>query len=305
MKQYQLFKDKAILAVKGFMMGTADVVPGVSGGTIALISGIYEHLITALSSVKISHAKDLFFLIFTRPGSEKRVAAIHSLTRIPWNFLLPLMFGILSGAMVFFRIMPYLLETHPLYTYSFFFGLILFSLTIPYKHMHKHLYDFAILIFFAFVTFMVTVFIGEQEGTTNLFYIFFSGALAICAMILPGISGAYILLILGEYHIITDSLEFPFDLPIVLTFIAGMVIGLLSFVRLLKSLLYHHHSRTMAALTGAMVGSMYKLLPFPHIKGSIGTSDYAIFAAMALLGMLFIFAMERAALAVKDPEPPI
>ena len=287
------------------MMGTADVVPGVSGGTIALISGIYEHLISALSSVKVSHVRDLFFVIFTRPGSEKRVIGIDALKKIPWNFLLPLLFGIIVGAMTFFRIMPFLLETYPLYTYSFFFGLILFSLTIPYKHMHKHLYDFAILVFFALLTFMVTVYIGELEGTTNLAYIFFSGALAICAMILPGISGAYILLILGEYHIVTEALKYPFDIPLILTFIAGLVVGLFSFVRFLKYLLFHHHSRTMAALTGAMIGSMYKLVPFPHMVRSVNPLDYATFVVMALLGVLFIFAMEQAAIAVKDPEPPV
>jgi len=285
-------------------MGMADIVPGVSGGTIALISGIYEHLIMALSKVRPMHAVDVLLLPFVYFNPEKKRKKLQSLSEIPWEFLLPLVTGILIGIIGFSRLALYLFTNHPLYTYSFFFGLISFSLTIPYRSMHKHIPDFILLLVFALITWAVTS-IGENfPGSTQYAYVFFSGAIAICAMILPGISGAFILVILGEYQIILDSLHNT-NISLLLVFIFGLIVGIMTFVRLLKYILYKHHSRTMAALTGVMIGSIHKLWPMAYIHESVENYHYMMFAVFALCGALFLYFLEKVAIWLHDPEPPI
>lgn len=304
MKRYKHGKEKVILAVKGMAMGAADIVPGVSGGTIALISGIYEHLISAISKIKLTHGFDLLILIFLFWSPKHRKPALERLKEIPWEFLIPLALGIIFSILMMSRIIGTLLGDYPFYMYSFFFGLIAFSLTIPFRHMHKHFPDFAVLVAFALLAWFIASRQGSFEPGDNLVFLFFAGAVAISAMILPGISGAYILVLLGEYQFVLNALH-ERDFVVIGVFIAGMATGLLSFVRLLKYILYHWHSRTMAALTGVMAGSMIKLWPIPYLQRDPVASDFMIFAAIAFGGVLVLYLLEKVARWVGDPEPPV
>ena len=151
MDQYRSWKNKAILYCKGMAMGSADIIPGVSGGTIALISGIYEHLIGAISYVKPSHALDLFRILVP----SRRTEALENLSRIHWRFIIPLGLGIVSGLAIMIQIIPYVLEHYTFETYSAFFGLILFSITVPYKKMEKGVREFVAALLFGILTFFI------------------------------------------------------------------------------------------------------------------------------------------------------
>jgi putative membrane protein len=235
-------------------------------------------------------------------SASRKDKAISNLKSIHWGFLLTLGAGIVTGILLMSRLIPVLLSDYPVVMYSFFLGLIAFSLTIPFRKMHKHPFEFVLLVIFAASTYYLTFALGEREGSTAVLYIFFSGALAICAMILPGISGAYILVILGEYKIILDALH-ERDLFIVGVFVGGVVLGLMSFVRLLKYILFHYHSRTMASLTGVMLGSMYKLWPLHYINGAPETIDYVIISGAIVAGVFVLYILEKVSLYLHDPEP--
>ncbi len=310
-------------------MGTADIIPGVSGGTIALISGIYDHFIIALSSPKISHLKDLlhfaWLVVRGLPAllhGPRRAAytsrpdwagVVERLSQIHWSFLIPLVLGILLGLVTMSQVIPFLMTTYPFYTYSFFFGLIAFSLTIPFGLMDKKPLEISLLIVFTLGTFILVGNSQLFDGSLNPVFLFFSGALAICAMVLPGISGAFILVILGQYKLVLTSFQNLVKLRDILSnfqtmffFTLGVLVGIFSFVRLLRFLLKHYHSITMAALTGFMVGSLRKIWPFSYHEAGYEISTVTVVGGIiALVGALLVFALERFSVAIGDPEPPI
>ncbi|MBE7437285.1 MAG: DUF368 domain-containing protein [Spirochaetales bacterium] len=298
--RYKSWKERIILYSKGVAMGVADAIPGVSGGTIALISGIYEHLILAISSVRVHHAWTVPQIVLP----SRRKEALSDLLSIHWSFLIPLLAGIATGLLSVAGIMPILIRDYPFYTFSFFFGLILFSVWIPFRAMEKRPREILLLLLFAGLTFYVVGLDQYFSGSTALPYVFFSGAVAICAMILPGISGAYILVLLGEYDLILSALH-EREFTIILVFIAGLLTGILSFIQLLKILLDRYHSLTMAALTGILVGSLRKLWPFDYIQEN-QVIPYAPLVALGLIvaGSLTIMVMEWLSIRLKDPEPP-
>lgn len=316
-------------------MGTADIIPGVSGGTIALISGIYDHLIQALSSPRLGHIRALLGLVWlclrhlnllfnkerryqlTQREDYRRFTA--SLLEIQWAFLIPLLLGIVTALIVMSRVVPFLMSSYPFYTFSFFFGLIAFSVTIPFAMMRKAPLEFFTLVLLALGTFVLVGYTQLLEGSASPWYVFFSGAIAICAMILPGISGAFILVILGQYALVLSALRDTVDalrhfdlallgskLPIVAVFVLGVVVGIFSFVRVLRYLLANHHSVTMAALTGIMLGSLRKLWPFAFRAEGFDLSG-PTFAAIgiAIFGAVLVFGLERLSLKIGDPEPPV
>ncbi|MDH5721598.1 MAG: DUF368 domain-containing protein [Spirochaetia bacterium] len=302
MKQYKTYKSKFILAAKGLAMGAADIIPGVSGGTVALISGIYEHLISAISRIHHSHLKSLFLVIFSK-GKEKREKNISHIKTVPFNFFLPLLTGVLTGMVLMAGLIKKILKDYPFETYAYFFGLIFFSLTIPYKKMHHHAKEIVVLLVFAVLLFFLTGHDATLETAHHPAYLFFCGAVAICAMILPGISGAFILLLLGEYDYMLSALKSA-DVMVVLPFILGILTGIFSFVRVLKYFLSRHHSLTMAALTGIMAGSLRKLWPFSHTTQSV--SDTWLWALLFFLAGVFTLAMlEKISVWLDDPEPPV
>lgn len=243
-------KDKLILFLKGIAMGAADVIPGVSGGTIAFIAGIYERLINALSSVDLSLIQLL-----------RKEGFLAVWKKVDGLFLLILLSGIGSSILSLAKLVTYLLEFHPIPLWSFFLGLIVASVVVVQRQMKQvkwiHLFPFIVGIAFAW---WITTLVPAQ--TTNaLWFVFLSGAIAICAMILPGISGSFILVVLGKYQYILQSLH-ELRIDVILVFMAGCLVGLLSFVRLVKWLFSRHHDLSIAVLGGFMVGSLNKVWPW-------------------------------------------
>jgi putative membrane protein len=250
-------KKAGLLSLKGLCMGSADVIPGVSGGTIALITGIYEDLIGALKSVDATMVKKV--LAFDLKGA---LACVHI------RFLVSLFVGIGIAIISLARLMNFLLNHYPVFTWSLFFGLIAASILVVSRQVATWGPRTGIslvvgTIVAAFIVNLIPVTTPETLG-----FILLCGIIAICAMILPGISGAFILLILGKYEFITGTLKNPFlpqNLMTIIVFCLGCMIGLLSFSRLLNYFLINYRRSTMAFLTGLMVGSMPKIWPWKEI----------------------------------------
>lgn len=254
--------------LRGLLMGGADIVPGVSGGTVALILGIYERLVTAISRF------DLVLLRHVRDG-EWWLAARH----MDLRFLLGLGCGIAAGIMGLASLLHYLLENQLQYTFAAFFGLILASSLLVGQMVQT--WSAASATFLAAGTLFAYWLVGlpflasPPQGNA---YVFVCGVIGICAMILPGISGAFILLVLGKYADITGLLrnvlhgQFTWDnLVTIAVFCCGCVVGLLSFSKTLRWLLARHESQTMAALCGFMLGSLRKIWPFKQPLSPPGT----------------------------------
>ncbi|MCA9032732.1 MAG: DUF368 domain-containing protein [Planctomycetaceae bacterium] len=253
---------------KGLLMGGADVVPGVSGGTIALIVGIYDRLVTAVSRCDGT----LFGLVTS--GRWCAAAAYVDL-----RFLVTLGLGIGCGVLALGSVMHFLLEHHLQLTYAAFFGLIGASCWLVGKMIPKwNTAEIAMLVIGAAVAVWVVNQPTLKHPPDGMWYTFFCGVIAICAMILPGISGSFILLILGKYHditgIIKNAAHFEVnarDIGSLVVFAFGCLVGLLSFSKFLKWLLARHQSVTLATLTGFMLGSLCRIWPFqvdktPEIK---------------------------------------
>jgi putative membrane protein len=247
------FAEHAYLFLKGVGMGTADIVPGVSGGTIAFITGIYEALLTAISSIN-----SRFILQILQLNFKQAIAGLHL------RFLVTLVFGIALAIISTSHLMHYLLTVHPTQTWSVFFGLITASIIVVGHSINNRFYSFPTVILGILLAYGITGII-PLHTPEDPWFIFFSGMIAICAMILPGLSGSFILLILGKYAFITAALRNPFNLDnleIILIFIAGCLIGILGFSRILRYGLVRWHDFTLAILTGIMIGSMRKVWPW-------------------------------------------
>jgi putative membrane protein len=296
------FTDYLQISLKGIAMGAADAVPGVSGGTIAFISGIYEELISTISNVNASLFKTLF---------QKGLKAFW--TQLNGNFLLALLSGIIVSYVSFMRLANYLIENEPILIWSFFFGLIIASIYFVGKQINKWNLTVIIgLIFGTFSAYYISTLPSLATNESPLF-LFFAGALAICAMILPGISGSFILVILGAYKTLSDALH-DFDFKKIIVFATGALIGLLSFSHLLKWLFKHYHNLTLAILTGFIFGSLNKVWPWketltwhvnskgvksPLLEKSISPfsfngDNHIVFAILLIIvGFLTIFILEK------------
>ena len=243
-------KDYLLLYVKGLGVGAVDLVPGVSGGTVAFITGIYEELLNSLRSFTPKNFK-LFFA-----GKFKAFwEAVNG------NFLLVLALGIGTSIISLVKVVLYVLANHPVATWSFFFGLILISTFSILKTVRK----FTLPLFVCFCTgtviaYLITV-MSAAQTPNDLWFIFLCGALAVCALMLPGTSGSFILLLMGKYQYILDALN-NFKLTILAVFISGAVFGLLSFSHFLSWLLRKYHDVTIALLSGFLFGSLNKVWPW-------------------------------------------
>lgn len=245
-------KDYLLLAGKGMMMGAADAVPGVSGGTVAFITGIYEELIDTLRSFDLAALRLLF---------SRGPAAFWQ--HVNGTFLITLLAGILISLISIAQVVLYLLENYPVLLWAFFFGLILMSTWSVVRHVRD--WSFGLSLVFALgallawvITSMVPVNVQVSPLT-----LFFAGMVAICAMILPGISGSFILLLLGMYSPVLSAVS-QFDLVSLAIFASGCALGLLSFSRLL-SWAFHHQRRVILALLGGfMLGSLNKVWPWKY-----------------------------------------
>jgi putative membrane protein len=234
---------------KGMGMGAADVVPGVSGGTIALITGIYEEFINALKSFSDA------LIVLKEQGWKAAWAHING------PFLITLFAGIATSLVLFLQLIKYALEFHPILLWSFFFGLIVAS--CYYVGLRVKIWNAASIIALVGGTVLIyyVTSISPAQTPTSWWFIFISGALAICAMLLPGISGAFILVLLGKYAYIIDSIS-QFNFKVVGLFALGCLTGLLSFSHLLSYMLKRFESITIALLTGFMIGSLNKIWPW-------------------------------------------
>lgn len=253
--------DYAVISLKGIAMGAADAVPGVSGGTIAFISGIYEELIKTISGVNLSLFKTL-----KKEGFSAFWAQLNG------NFIVALLSGIIISYVSFMRLAKYLIENHPILIWSFFFGLIVASIFFVGKQINKWNAGVVVsIILGALAAYYITTLPTMADNNSSLF-LFFAGALAICAMILPGISGSFILVILGAYKTLSDALH-DFDVKKIAVFTFGAIVGLLSFSHILKWLFKHYHNITLALLTGFIFGSLNKIWPWKEVITWQTTSD--------------------------------
>ncbi|MER3376469.1 MAG: DUF368 domain-containing protein [Allomuricauda sp.] len=295
--------DYIFITLKGMAMGAADVVPGVSGGTIAFISGIYEELITSINNINLS--------LFTTLKKEGIKAAWN---KVNGNFLLSLFLGIFISVLSLAKFLSWLLENEPILLWSFFFGLVLASIFFVGKEITKWTMGTVVVFLLgAAVAYFITE-LPPSENVDSLPYLFLSGALAVCAMILPGISGAFILVLLGSYKTILDAVH-ERDIKIILTVGVGAIFGLLSFARLLKWMFNHYKDITLALLTGFILGSLNKIWPWKKVletntfgEKTIVVDDMNVWPSafegdnqlilaiiLAMIGFSLIFILEKVA----------
>lgn len=243
-------RNYLLLILRGCAMGAADVVPGVSGGTIAFITGIYEELIDSIKGIDLQAVKLLLKLKFA-----------DFWKKVNGNFLLSVVLGIAISIFSLAKLMTWLLEHHPIYIWSFFFGLIIASSVLVAKEIKQwNIFTIISLIAGACAAYTITV-MTPAETPDTWWFIILSGAIAICAMILPGISGAFILLLLGKYSYILGAVS-SLNIGVILLFIVGAIAGIISFSHLLSWLLKNYHTLTVSLLTGFMVGSLNKVWPW-------------------------------------------
>ncbi len=247
------FKDYLIICLKGIGMGAADVVPGVSGGTIAFITGIYQELIDSIKSVNLKSLKSLF--TFKLKDFWESVNG---------KFLLAIVIGIGISVLSLAKGLKYLLDNHPILIWSFFFGLIIASAIYVARDIKQwKIGTVASLLIGVAIAYIITV-ITPAEANTSYGFVFLSGSIAICAMILPGISGSFILVLLGMYKFILGAVS-EFNLPIIAVFLVGAVIGIIIFSNILSWLLKEYYNLTIALLSGFMIGSLNKVWPWKEV----------------------------------------
>jgi putative membrane protein len=243
-------RDYILLFFKGMGMGAADVVPGVSGGTVAFITGIYDELLQSIKSVD-GQALQLLVKLKFREFWQK----------INGSFLITILAGIATSIFSLAKIMLYLLKNQPILIWSFFFGLILISTPLVLRAINKWRAGSVIaFITGAAIAYFITI-VSPSQTPDELWFVFIAGSLAICAMILPGISGAFILVLLKKYQFMMAALT-EFKVVIVAVFIAGCLTGLLTFSRLLSWIFSKYHSIAVAMLGGFMLGSLNKVWPW-------------------------------------------
>lgn len=296
-------KHLLFVTLKGMAMGAADVVPGVSGGTIAFISGIYEELITSLNNINLA-----LFKTWKNEGFKP------FWTQVNGKFLLALFIGIAISVFSLAKLISWLLENKPILVWSFFFGLVLASIIFVGKAITKwHFGTVTIFIIGALLAYYITT-LPPTNNTESLPFLFLSGALAVCAMILPGISGAFILVLLGSYKTILDATH-ERNLVVLMVVIVGAVFGLLSFAKILKWMFNYYKNLTLALLTGFILGSLNKIWPWKRVIENETIGDKVIASLdenispfmydgdnqlilavlLAILGFSLIFILEKLA----------
>ena len=296
------FLNYAVLSAKGFCMGASDVVPGVSGGTMAFILGIYEELINAIKSFDLKSLKFLLTFKF-RPLFD----------RVHWRFLLALGIGIITAIFSLAELLGWLLQNKPILIWSFFLGLILASVVSVSRRIEKWTPPTWFALTGGILGTYILVGLVPVSTPDAPWFLFLSGAIAICAMILPGISGSFILVLLGKYQYILGAVNQKDFLTLAIV-AAGACAGIIAFSRLLGWLLKHYHDVMVAILTGLMLGSLRKVWPWKETLESILNRhgkviplvqvnilptqwDMEVFAAFALMGagLLTVLVLDRLA----------
>ena len=287
-------KDYAVLTLKGMAMGAADVVPGVSGGTIAFIAGIYDELINSIKSINMHSLK----LLFTG-----KIAAFWK--AVNGNFLFALLLGIAISVFSLAKLITYLLLNEPVLVWSFFFGLVLASTWFVTKDIKGWNWKtVAGFVGGAVIAYYITV-ATPAETSTNLMVIFLCGAIAICAMILPGISGSFILVLLGKYFYVMEAVK-TLDLVVLGVFAFGAALGITSFSRVLSYALKNFRNITLSVLSGFMLGSLNKVWPWKEIEKLVSdghevmiehniapNTEVAEAVVLMLIGFILVYVLEK------------
>jgi putative membrane protein len=251
------FTDYIVLGVKGFCMGASDVVPGVSGGTMAFILGIYEELIDAIKSFDLKSLQFLVTLKF-RP----------LLDRISWQFLLAVGMGIFAAIFTLSKLLSWLLQNRPVFIWSFFLGLILASVLSVSRRVEAWKILTGLCLVGGTLGSYFLVGLVPVSTPNDYWFLFLCGAVAICAMILPGISGSYILVLLGKYQYVLDAVNHR-DFLILGLVATGACVGIIAFSRILGWLLKNYHDLMVATLIGLMIGSLRKVWPWKETLESV------------------------------------
>lgn len=244
-----------LTALKGFGMGAANIVPGVSGGTIALLTGIYTELIEAINQVMVTANWKLFL----RGNIKEYWKKIHG------NFLTALAIGVLLSLVSMAKVMEYVIIYHPVQTWAFFFGLIIASSIYMLSDIKALKIKDLIFLFIGGGLGVAISTLSPTDTPESLWFVFICGAVSICTMILPGISGSFILVILGKYEYIINALN-TLNLPVLLVFALGCAIGILAFAKFLHWLLARYERQTMLILIGFVLGSLVKVWPWNDMK---------------------------------------
>ena len=275
--------DYIKLFFKGVFMGIADAIPGVSGGTIALLLGIYEELISTISGINFSLITKL-----KKNGFKSFWESLNG------NFLITLVLGIVISLILFVKISANLLTSHPLYVWSFFLGLILATVYVIYKLIESwnlvNIISTLLMIAFSIILTSDSLDISDD---TNLFYILICGIIASSAMILPGISGSLILVILGVYKILVEALD-NLDIKIITSFIVGAIIGVISFSKILKWLFRNYKSLAYSIMLGLVIGSIEKIWPWnKSFSAELSNLDLFVSISLVILGFIIVFLLEK------------
>ena len=275
--------DYLILFFKGVFMGIADAMPGISGGTIALLVGIYEELVNTISRLNL------------RIISEFKIRDFNSFwKKINGNFLITLILGVSISLISFVKVSASLLENYPLFVWSFFLGLIFATIYVIFKLINKwYLTNFIILFFCIFFSVYISSFTVDVTNEISLLYIFMSGIIASSAMILPGISGSLVLVILGVYSYMIKSLD-NLELVVIFTFIFGSLIGLLSFSKILKYLFKNYRDLTYTIMLGLVIGSIEKAWPWnKELAVEISNLNMFFSISLVIFGLIIVLLVER------------
>jgi putative membrane protein len=280
---------------RGLLMGGADVVPGVSGGTVALILGIYERLIRSIREVASAPVRLL--------RGDVAAARTH-LAAAEWGLVLPLGAGIVTALGIGSVVIPPLMERHPVPMLALFLGLVLASVPIPFRRIERVTSGYVLLMAgAAVVAFALTGLPAREGASPSTLQVFAAASVAICAMILPGVSGAFLLKAMGMYEVTLNHLR-DLDVVYVGTFALGAAVGLGVFARLLSWLLDRHHDRTMAALVGLMIGALRALWPWQRADRGLELPflDASLAVAVALMAAGFAAVTLLTRLGDRHPE---
>lgn len=277
-------KEAILIFIRGVLMGSADIVPGVSGGTIALITGIYGHLVEAISKISFGFVKPLF------KGDLKGFWRAL-LDEIDFKFFIPLVLGIGIAFLTLAKVVTFCMENFTSFTYSFFLGLIIASAVILFRKLNSINLKNLIFAIIGMVLTYVFVSLNPIAANHSIIVIFISGMIAICAMILPGISGSFLLLLLGQYEYMLNALH-ELHFSEIIVFVVGALIGILGFSRILNFLLKNHEEITMAFLIGVMLGSLR--VPGVEIINSVSFNFAGLFPCLiiAVIGFALIIILE-------------
>ena len=281
------FWSYVILAVKGVCMGVANWIPGVSGGTIAFVTGIYQELISSIKAVDLSLFKMLL------QGNVRSVWR-----KVNGSFLVAVFSGVLLSLFSLANLMKYLLATHPIPMWSFFSGLVAASAIYVLTSLKGIKFGSWLVLVLGFVIAVVVCKISPTETPNGFWFIFLSGAVSVCAMILPGLSGSFVMILLGKYFFMMEAVTHLYW-DIILVFAVGAAIGLVSFSHVLSWLLKKYYNPTVCLLVGFMFGSIEKIRPWR--EATFEPTQWGICVLFIALGFALVFGVEFLAKKTKAP----